>query len=132
MTDLTGSNVRARSAPEGERTGMRGMDARTGRALSGVEHLRQSIADILATPLGGRVMRARYGSGLFQLTDAPADGSALVDLYAAVAEALARWEPRFRLHRVQSTGVTEDGRTDLLLEGEYLPEGRPTSIEVSL
>ena len=36
---------------------MIGMDRHTGAALSGVEHLRQSIADILTTPVGSRPPR---------------------------------------------------------------------------
>ena len=43
---------------------MIGMDRHTGASLSGVEHLRQSIADILTTPLGSRRMRPAYGCQL--------------------------------------------------------------------
>jgi phage baseplate assembly protein W len=41
---------------------MQGMNRNTGRKLSGVDHLRQSIVDILTTPIGSRVMRRDYGS----------------------------------------------------------------------
>ena len=41
---------------------MIGMDRRTGLPLSGIEHLRQSIEDILTTPLGSRRMLPEYGS----------------------------------------------------------------------
>ena len=33
------------------------MNRNTGRAVAGLEHLRQSVADILTTPVGSRVMR---------------------------------------------------------------------------
>ena len=46
---------------------MTGMDRETGKSLSGIEHLRQSIRDILTTPIGSRVMRRDYGSRLFEL-----------------------------------------------------------------
>ncbi|HCF6085938.1 TPA: phage baseplate protein, partial [Pseudomonas aeruginosa] len=36
---------------------MIGLDRRTGQPLSGVAHLKQSIEDILTTPLGTRRMR---------------------------------------------------------------------------
>ena len=39
-----------------------GMHRTTGAGLSGIEHLRQSIADILTTPLGTRLQRRTYGS----------------------------------------------------------------------
>ena len=48
---------------------MIGMNAKTGKALSGVDHLKQSIQDIVTTPLGSRVMRRDYGCGLFDLLD---------------------------------------------------------------
>jgi len=80
---------------------MRGIDSKTGKALDGLAHLRQSIRDILTTPLGSRVMRRTYGSRLFELVDAPLNGSTVADIYAATAEALATWEPRLKLRRVQ-------------------------------
>ncbi|MCP3965628.1 MAG: phage baseplate protein, partial [Lentisphaerae bacterium] len=76
---------------------MTGIDKTTGRYLSGLDHLKQSITDILTTPIGSRVMRREYGSRLPRLVDAPLNSSTLVDLYSATAEALQRWEPRFKL-----------------------------------
>ena len=108
---------------------MSGMNVQTGYQVSGIEHLRQSITDILSTPIGSRVMRREYGSRLFELVDTPATRATVVDLYAATAEALAKWEPRFKLSRVQTSGITEDGKTTLTLEGEYLPEGREVTLE---
>jgi len=67
---------------------MRGTDAKTGKPLSGVAHLRQSIRDILTTPLGSRVMRRNYGSRLFDLVDNPLNDQTLVEIFAATAEAL--------------------------------------------
>lgn len=107
---------------------MNGIDALTGKRLSGIDHLRQSIRDILTTPLGSRVMRREYGSRLFELIDAPVNRSTLVQLYAATAEALARWEPRFDLTRVQATSVTS-GQITLSLLGRYLPDGREVKLD---
>jgi len=84
---------------------MRGVDRNTGKALSGLDHLRQSIADVLTTPIGSRVMRRDYGSRLFELADAPINRSTLVALYAATADALGRWEPRLRVRRVQAESM---------------------------
>jgi phage baseplate assembly protein W len=36
---------------------VKGMSATTGKPLDGADHLRQSVADILGTPLGSRVGR---------------------------------------------------------------------------
>lgn len=97
---------------------MQGMDRCTGKSLSGAEHLQQSIRDILTTPLGSRVMRRDYGSRLFELVDRPINAQTLVDYYAATAQALWQWEPRFRLTRVQIQAVVEC-QIILTLEGRY-------------
>ena len=107
---------------------MNGTDAITGKRLSGVEHLRQSIRDILTTPIGSRVMRRDYGSRLYRLVDAPITRETLVDLYAASAEALATWEPRIEVEEVRATSV-EPGRVVLSLLGRYLPDGEPVLID---
>lgn len=107
---------------------MNGMNAGTGRELSGIEHVRQSVSDILSTPLGSRVMRRDYGSRLSSLVDAPMNRSTLLQIYMATAEALHRWEPRIRVRRV-SASVAEAGRVALNIEGEYLPDGRHISLE---
>ena len=48
-----------------------------------------------------------------------------MDLYSATAEALARWEPRFKLTRVRIASATV-GQVVLDLEGIYLPDGKAT------
>lgn len=80
---------------------MIGMSATTGAALSGTAHLAQSIADILTTPVGSRLMRRDYGSDLPSLIDAPANPATRALLYAATATALTRWEPRIVVQQVQ-------------------------------
>nr|WP_264377271.1 MULTISPECIES: hypothetical protein [unclassified Wolbachia] len=44
-------------------------------------------------------------------------------IYAATAEALEKWEKRFKLEKVKVEGVKE-GRVTLNLEGVYLSEGK--------
>ncbi len=96
---------------------MLGMDAETGKAISGDAHLAQSITDILSTPLGSRVMRRDYGSLLFELIDRPCNGGMRMLMQAATAIALARWEPRLRLSRVALLGEPKAGRLTIRIEG---------------
>lgn len=102
---------------------MDGINSSTGKRLGGIEHLRQSIRDILTTPIGSRVMRRDYGSRLFELIDAPLNRNTLLDLYAATAEALDRWEPRFELVSCKAVSA-EPGRVELDLVGKYLIDGQ--------
>ncbi|MCP6182931.1 baseplate assembly protein, partial [Klebsiella pneumoniae] len=48
-----------------------GMNRTTGERISDVDHISQSIGDILRTPVGSRVMRREYGSLLSQMIDQP-------------------------------------------------------------
>jgi phage baseplate assembly protein W len=96
---------------------MSGLSVNDARRIGDAEHLGQSITDILTTPIGRRVMRRDYGSALFDLIDAPMNGETLVDVYAATAEALDRWEPRLTLLRVQLADAVP-GRLTLAIEAE--------------
>lgn len=107
---------------------MNGTNAATGKSITGIDHLRQSIRDILTTPLGSRVMRRDYGSRLYQLVDAPMNRGTLLQLYAATAEALRRWEPRFKLTQVRAESA-EPGRVVLMITGTYLPDGKEISLD---
>ncbi|QYM70255.1 GPW/gp25 family protein [Pseudomonas sp. So3.2b] len=100
---------------------MIGMDRRSGKSLSGLDHLRQSIEDILATPLGSRRMRPEYGSRLRRFVDMPVNEGWKSAVQAEVARSLQRWEPRLKLEQVQVVAVV-GGRIDIKLTGEYLGE----------
>lgn len=100
---------------------MRGMSKETGKELEGIEHIKQSIVEILTTPMGSRIMRRNYGSRLFELVDKPINRDFSLEIYAATAEALERWEKRFKLEKVKITGIKE-GKVMLMLEGIYLPK----------
>ena len=76
------------------------MDRSTGRRITGMNHLQQSIADILTTPLGSRLQRRTYGSLLPGLIDQPDNARTRLRCYAAIASALMNWEPRLRVTRV--------------------------------
>ncbi|MBX9858997.1 MAG: GPW/gp25 family protein [Sphingomonas sp.] len=111
---------------------MIGVDATTGRQLAGDAHLAQSIGDILSTPIGSRVIRRDYGSTLFELIDQPMNALGRLRLFAATAEALRRWEPRFRLTRVgiaQAPGeLAAGGAFTLQLEGQRTDDPDPNAL----
>lgn len=111
---------------------MAGMSASTGQALDGLEHLRQSIRDILTTRVGERVMRRAYGSRLPDLVDAPLNRFTLLAIIRESALAIGRWEPRVKIKRVWVDSI-DAGRVTLAMEGDYIPTdgtlSRPVKIE---
>jgi phage baseplate assembly protein W len=107
---------------------MIGMDRRTGKPLAGIDHLRQSIEDILTTRLGERRMLPDYGSSLWRFVDMPVTEGWKSSVQAEVARALGRWEPRINLELVKVTAVV-GGKISMTLTGEYL--GDSAVIEVT-
>lgn len=105
---------------------MIGLDASSGRALQGLDHLSQSVADILTTPIGSRVMRRDYGSLLPELIDQPFNAATRLRLYGAAALALMRWEPRIRLIRIQLHPGAASGSYVLDLECALRDAPSPT------
>ena len=105
-----------------------GMDRRTGRPIGGLDHLRQSIKDILTTRIGTRVERREYGSRLPELVDQPINRRLQVEAFAATAQALRRWEPRLRINRVRMTEAGA-GWLEIALDAVYLPSGQEVQID---
>lgn len=100
-----------------------GLSRLTGALLTDWGHVAQSIAVILTTPIGSRVMRREFGSEIPNLIDRPMTDRVIIAIYAATANALARWEPRFKLTSCQVVQAAEDGALSLALTGTYLPRG---------
>lgn len=96
------------------------MNRNTGRAITGMEHLRQSVGDILSTPIGSRVMRRDYGSLIPELLDAPDNAATRIRMNAAVASALMQGEPRMHLNRIAiARDPNTPGKAEFTLVGSY-------------
>ncbi|EDW4531655.1 baseplate assembly protein [Salmonella enterica subsp. enterica] len=93
---------------------MQGMNRSTGEVLAGIDHISQSIVDILTTPLGTRVMLPEYGSNLFNLVDNPTDPGLAMKIIMTSAGALAKWEPRIRVDSVNVTAI-DVGKITILI-----------------
>jgi len=104
------------------------MNASTGAKITADEHLAQSIRTILQTPLGTRTMRRDFGSLLVELLDQPADRLGQVRQFAAIATALAKWEPRLRLRRITLARGGVPGQFVVDLEGERTDRPAPSSL----
>lgn len=108
---------------------MLGMNRFTGKALTGKNHILQSIDDILSTKTGLRIMLRDYGSDLFDLVDRPMNNLLDVEIQAATAGALEKWEPRIKITRVDVTKRSVSGQIMLALEGYLITDNTPFRIE---
>lgn len=112
---------------------MIGMDARAGTFNDDSAHLRQSIADILTTPIGSRIARRDYGSLLPELIDQPFNDTTRLRLYGATATALMRWEPRLQVSRITLSRCDEPGTFLLDLDGQRTaPSGASSTTRLSV
>ena len=107
---------------------MKGMDVKTGKLIEGIDHLKQSVYDILSTPIGSRIMRRNYGSRLMYLLDQPMNAALIPQLQAAVVESLGNYEPRLKLSRVLVSGL-DSGELNITIEGFYMPDSRALRLE---
>jgi phage baseplate assembly protein W len=104
------------------------MNINNGKSISEIAHIKQSIANILTTPIGSRVMRRDYGSRLFEKIDNPINGELIAEIYSDVVEALFIWEPRFAVEQVTVQNI-EKGKITIDLEGSYLKDGQKIVLE---
>ncbi len=84
------------------------------------------------TRIGSRVMRREYGSQLPELIDAPFNDTTRLQVYAATAMALMRWEPRIRLSRVQITGQNLAGQVLMEIDATLVDSNEPHNLSIPL
>lgn len=94
---------------------MMGMNSATGANMALLDHIRQSVRDILMTPLRSRVFRREYGSEIPELIDQPLNGVTVMRIYATVAYRIALWEPRITLSAV-NLNRDADGTVSIILD----------------
>ena len=99
-----------------------GMNRSDGLTVTDLEHISQSIGDILRTPVGSRVMRRDYGSLLASMIDQP-------QIKVACYMAVLKWEPRVTLSSV-TTARSFDGRMTVTLTGQHNDTGQPLSLTI--
>lgn len=108
------------------------MNRETGAAIDELDHIAQSMTDILTTRIGTRVRRREYGSLLPELVDHPFNDVTRLRVYSGAVMALMRWEPRVSLSRVQFLGATLQGQSVLDLEGSVVDSNEPFSLSLPL
>lgn len=106
-----------------------GMNRDSGGALDDLDHIRQSVRDILLTPLGARVMRRQYGSLLSALIDQPQNEALRLQIMSACYLALLQWEPRIRLTAI-SFEADYNGAMVVELTGNRTDNAQPLSLTV--
>ena len=98
-----------------------GIDATTGAALTGWEHVVQSVGIICATSFGERTMREYFGSFVPDALGMNITRANLAPLIASISSAIEQWEPRFQIVSVSLGGDAGEGELTINLTGYYRP-----------
>jgi len=109
-----------------------GMNNQTGLIISEAEHIRQSVRDILVTPIGSRVMHREYGSLLSALIDLPQNPALRLQIMAVCYSAIQKWEPRISLTSITLERAENDGGLYVDITGTRAASGQPFSLTIPL
>ena len=107
------------------------MSRQNGTELSEIDHIRQSIEDIISTPIGSRLMRRDYGTQVANLLDQPTSEALYLKSYSTIYSAILRWEPRVQINQLYISEVNE-GQTVLNLEGTLAQSGQSLNMNIPL
>jgi phage baseplate assembly protein W len=86
------------------------------RLAGGAEELDAAITMILSTAPGERVMRPDFGCAMWEQVFAPVNTSTLGLIEQQVREALARWEPRIVVERVDARTGPDDSTVHIHID----------------
>jgi len=109
-----------------------GINSHTGLSISEADHIRQSVRDILVTPVGSRVMRREYGSLLSALIDQPQTPALRLQIMAACYSAIQKWEPRVTLSTITFERGEDDGALYVDITGTRTNSNQPFSLTIPL
>lgn len=100
-----------------------GVDRNTGELLTGWAECAQSIGIIVTTAIGSLVLQRDFGSDGPTLLDRPMSTPSIMDHFMSIAEALRKWEPGFKLRRIDVLKAGQDGVIGFAVVGDFYPNG---------
>lgn len=103
----------------------------TGRLLTGFPCIEQSIGRILTTHPTELVMLLDFGSDTHRFIGRNLHSGLVVDLYRSAVEAIHKWEPEYRVRRIQLVMLDRLGGLGIGFDGTYFPEGRHGNYRLS-
>jgi phage baseplate assembly protein W len=99
-----------------------GLDRNTGAVLTGWDECAQSIGCIAETAIGSLVLNRDFASTCRELVDRPGNKQQITAYFTAIARALRKWEPGFRLSKVTLASLVP-GRALFDIAGVFYPSG---------
>lgn len=107
------------------------MSRTTGRWIGELDHIKQSIQDILTTPIGERTARREYGSIIPDLIDQPINDALILQLYSAIYTLISKWENRISIEQITVSDLRA-GALVLDLEAIHIATGERLNLNTPL
>lgn len=104
-----------------------GLNSTTGRVITDLAHIWQSIRDIITTPEGSRPMRRTYGSQVPMLIDQPLNDVTRLRVMSASVAAIVKWEPRVQVNSA-SFVIDGEGAMTVDLDADRVDGARGTPL----
>lgn len=98
-----------------------GMDMETGRVMTGIDHIIQSITTIFSTALGERVMREWVGNPGLKLLGENLTEVTILRWFTTAYTVLSIFEPRVRVIKFDIFSATTDGEAGFFMDVEFQP-----------
>lgn len=105
------------------------MSREIGSNLSEFEHIKQSIQDIISTPLGSRIMRRSYGTQLFNLIDQPTSEALYLKIYSTIYSSILQWENRIDVSQININSLSA-GQMVIDLEFTLTKTGQAQNLNI--
>ncbi len=104
----------------------------SGYLLTGFACVEQSIGRILTTQLTELVMLLDFGSDTLRLIGRNMHAGLVAKIYMEAVTAIHKWEPEYRVTRLQLVLIERTGSLGLAVEGTYYPEGRHGNYDIAI
>lgn len=101
-----------------------GISSRDGRPLTGYAHLAQSLDKIITTIPTEVVMLLDFGMNPTRRLGRNISAPLAAQLYRDIVTAVHKWEPEYRIVRLELLDIGRGGGLTIALGGRYYPEGR--------
>lgn len=103
----------------------------TGRLITGFPAIEQSVARILTTRPTELVMLLDFGTDILRHLGKNIHRDRIVSLYMEAVNAIHKWEPEYRIRRLQLVRLERAGTLGIGFTGIYYPEGRFGNYEIA-
>lgn len=107
------------------------MSRTTGKIVGELDHIKQSIHDILTTPIGERIARREYGSIIPDLIDQPINDVLILQLYSAIYTSISKWENRISIEKIAVSDL-RSGALVIDLDAIYIPTDESLNLNIPL